>query len=158
PRALVVGHSDGGRLPSVLDEARSVASLFPGECLLEAEATVAKVTEAAGRNGLIHLAAHGEARLDDPTFAHLKLADGRLSTVDVFGLDLAGAVVTLSACETGRTVVAGGDELIGLSRGFLFAGAATLVQSMWRVEDGSTAELMNRYYRSLRNGQTKGAA
>jgi CHAT domain-containing protein len=107
---------------------------------------------------LIHLAAHGEARLDNPTFAHLKLADGRLSTVDVFGLDLHGAVVTLSACETGRGVVAGGDELIGLSRGFLYAGAATLVQSMWRVEDGSTATLMSGYYRSLRDGQTKGAS
>jgi CHAT domain-containing protein len=116
------------------------------------------LVEAAGRHRLIHLAAHGDARLDNPTFAHLKLADGQLSAVDIFGLDLNGAVVTLSACETGRGVIVGGDELIGLSRSFLYAGAATLVQSMWRVEDGSTAELMTRYYRSLRDGRAKGAA
>jgi CHAT domain-containing protein len=158
PRALVVGHSDGGRLPAVVDEARAVASLFPGECYVEAEATRARIAEAAGRHRLVHLAAHGDSRLDNPTFAHLKLADGQLNTVDVFGLDLNGAVVTLSACETGRGVVVGSDELIGLSRSFLYAGAATLVQSMWRVEDGSTAELMSRYYRSLRDGQSKGVA
>jgi CHAT domain-containing protein/tetratricopeptide (TPR) repeat protein len=156
--ALVVAHSDGGRLPAVVDEARRIAARFAGQCLVEDEATLGQVAKAAGESGLIHFAAHGEARLDNPAFAHLKLADGRLTTVDVFGLDLDGAVVTLSACETGRGIVAGGDELIGLSRGFLYAGAATLVQSMWRVEDGSTAQLMDEFYRLLRAGRAKGAA
>ena len=55
-------------------------------------------------------------------------------------------------------VVAGGDELVGLSRGFLYAGASTLVQSLWRVEDGSTAALMEHFYRGIRSGQPKGAA
>jgi CHAT domain-containing protein/tetratricopeptide (TPR) repeat protein len=156
--ALVVAHSDGGRLPAVIEEARRVASRFAGTCLVEDEATLGLVAAAANKSGLIHVAAHGEARLDNPAFAHLKLADGRLTTVDVFGLDLDGALVTLSACETGRGIVAGGDELIGLSRGFLYAGAATLVQSMWRVEDDSTARLMDEFYRLLRSGRTKGAA
>ena len=71
---------------------------------------------------------------------------------DVFNLALDGALVTLSACETGRSVVTGGDELIGLARGFLYAGAATLVQSLWRVEDGSTARLMAGLYGRLRQG------
>jgi CHAT domain-containing protein len=77
---------------------------------------------------------------------------------DVFNLDLRGALVTLSACETGRGVVAAGDELIGLSRGFLYAGVATLVQSLWRVEDASTAHLMERFYQALCAGRPKGAA
>jgi CHAT domain-containing protein len=156
--ALVVANSDGGALPAVLNEARAIASLFPGEALIDEQATLANVVRAAGRHGILHLAAHGEARLDNPTFAHLKLADGRLTPADVFDLDLNGALVTLSACETGRSVVAGGDELIGLSRGFLHAGAATVVQSMWRVDDGSTAALMEGFYRLLRDGRTKGAA
>jgi len=88
----------------------------------------------------------------------LKLADGQLSAVDIIGLDLPGALVTLSACETGRSVVAAGDEPLGLSRAFLYAGAGTLVQSLWRVEDDSTARLMARFYAALREGQTKGAA
>ncbi|MGH2350415.1 MAG: CHAT domain-containing protein, partial [Chloroflexota bacterium] len=150
--ALVVACSDGGRLPYVVREAEAVAALLGGERHVEAQATRSTLVEGAARHGVFHLAAHAEARLDNPTFAHLKLADGQLSTVDVFNLQLDGALVTLSACETGRSVVTGGDELIGLSRGFLYAGAATLVQSLWRVEDGSTARLMSSFYHGLRAG------
>jgi CHAT domain-containing protein len=150
--ALVMAHSDGGRLPHVLGEADAVFALLGGERFVEEEATRAVMHEAAPRHGVVHLAAHGEARLDNPTFAHLKLADGQLSTADVFDLPLDGALVTLSACETGRSIVTGGDELVGLSRGFLSAGASTLVQSLWRIEDGSTARLMGRFYRALRAG------
>lgn len=155
--ALVLAHSDGGRLPLVLEEARAVAALLPGECHLEERATRAAL-DGARRHGVVHLAAHGEARLDNPTFAHLKLADGQLTAADVFNLDLDGALVTLSACETGRGVVIGGDEVIGLSRGFLYAGATTLVQSLWRVEDAATARLMARFYGDLARGRPAGAA
>jgi len=157
-RALVMAYSDGGQLPCVLDEARAVASLLPGTCLLEEDATRDALIAAAPRHRILHLAAHGAARLDNPTFAHLRLADGQLSATDVFNLALDGALVTLSACETGRGVVVGGDELVGLSRGFLFAGATTLVQSLWRVEDEATARLMTHFYRALRAGQHRGAA
>jgi CHAT domain-containing protein len=157
-RALVVGYTDAGRLPAVLEEARAISSLLSGECYTEAEATRSAVIAAAPHHTIVHLAAHGEARMDNPTFAHLKLADGQLGVVDVFNLELRGALVTLSACESGRSVVTGGDELIGLNRGFLYAGTSTLVQSLWRVEDGTTAELMQRFYRALTAGQAKGAA
>jgi len=156
--ALVMANTADGRLPLVLEEARAVAALFPGELYLEGEASCATLVARAPRHRLIHLAAHGEARLDNPAFAYLHLADGQLGTVDVFNLDLRGALVTLSACETGRAVVTGGDELVGVSRGFLYAGAATLVQSLWRVEDVSTAALMIDFYRALRAGRPKGAA
>ncbi len=157
-RALVMAYSDGGQLPCVLDEARAVAGLLPGTCLLEARATREALIALAPRHRILHLAAHGEARLDNPSFAHLRLADGQLSAADVFNLILDGALVTLSACETGRAAVVGGDELVGLSRGFLFAGAATLVQSLWRVEDEATAHLMTHFYRALHRGQYRGAA
>ncbi len=156
--ALVLAHSDDGRLPHALEEAAAVAALLPGECHIEAAATIATLTERAPAHGVIHLAAHGEARLDNPTFAHIKLADGRLDAAGAFGLDLDGALVTLSACETGRGVVGGGDELAGLGRGFLSAGASTLVQSLWRVEDRSTARLMTRFYRGLCAGLPAGEA
>lgn len=147
--ALILAHSDGGRLPHTLGEAAAVAAILPGECHVEAAATIGALARRAPAHGVIHLAAHGEARLDNPAFAHIKLADGRLNAADVFGLDLDGALVTLSACETGRGVVTGGDEVVGLARGFLSAGASTLVQSLWRVEDRATAELMTRFYRGL---------
>jgi len=156
--ALVVGHSHAGELPGVIAEARAVAALLDGTCLLEAEATCAAVIHNAPRHDILHLAAHGEARLDNPLFAHLNLADGQLSMVDVFNLRLDGALVTLSACETGRSAVRGGDELVGLSRGFLFAGAATLVQSLWRVDDSSTPRLMQAFYTGLTSGMPPGGA
>jgi CHAT domain-containing protein len=156
--ALVVGHSRGGELPGVIAEARVVADLLEGTCLLEGEATRAAVVAEAPRRDIVHLAAHGEARLDNPLFAHINLADGQLSMVDVFNLRLDGALVTLSACETGRSAVRGGDELVGLSRGFLFAGAATLVQSLWRVDDSATARLMQQFYSGLTHGLAPGAA
>jgi CHAT domain-containing protein len=157
-RAVVLAHSDGGRLTHVLEEARTVAALMPGQSYLEEAATRAALVGAAARHGVVHLAAHGEARLDNPAFAHVRLADGQLSMVDVFNLELDGALVTLSACESGRSAVTGGDELIGLSRGFLHAGASTLVQSLWRVEDESTACLMGRFYRALGDGRAKDVA
>jgi CHAT domain-containing protein len=156
--ALVVAHTAGGRLPHVLREAEAVAALLPGERYVEQAATRQAVIDAAPRHGVLHLAAHGESRLDRPAFAHVQLADGQLSAADVFNLRLDGALVTLSACETGRAVVTGGDELVGLSRGFLYAGASALVQSLWRVEDLSTARLMERFYGGLRAGQTAGQA
>jgi tetratricopeptide (TPR) repeat protein len=156
--ALILANSDGGRLPHALEEAAAVAGILPGECHVEAGATLAALTSRAPAHGVIHLAAHGEARLDNPAFAHIKLADGRLSAADVFGLDLDGALVTLSACESGRGVVTGGDEVVGLARGFLSAGASTLVQSLWRVEDRATAELMTRFYRGLCAGRPAGEA
>lgn len=158
PTALVLACSDGGRLPFVRDEARAVAALWPGALLEEERATRAELTHAAPRHGILHLAAHGAARLDNPTFAHLQLADGQLRASDVFNLALDGVLVTLSACETGRAVVTGGDELVGLSRGFLYAGAATLVQSLWRVDDRATARLMAAFYAALRRGMGAGAA
>jgi CHAT domain-containing protein len=155
--ALIVGYS-GGRLPGVIDEARNVAELMGGPCYLEEQATRSVVLAEAARHHILHLAAHGEARLDNPIFAHISLADGQLNMADVFGLRLDGALVTLSACETGRSAVVGGDEVVGLSRGFLFAGASTLIQSLWRVDDAATARLMECFYARLRAGDAPGAA
>ncbi|HVG96970.1 MAG TPA: CHAT domain-containing protein [Chloroflexota bacterium] len=152
--SVVFANSRGGLLRHVVQEAEGVAAALGAEVFSEARATRAALREAVPGCKVLHLAAHGEARLDDPTFAHLQLADGQLAAADVFNLSLDGALVTLSACETGRAVVTGGDELIGLSRGFLFAGASTLVQSLWRVEDESTAHLMAHFYRELAAGQT----
>jgi CHAT domain-containing protein len=155
PQPLVIGYS-GGRLPFILDEARSVSGLLGGSCYLEEQATCEVVMAEASHRGILHLAAHGEARLDNPGFAHLSLADGQLEMSDVLTLRLDGALVTLSGCETGRSAVVGGDELVGLSRGFLFAGASTLVQSLWRVEDASTGQLMKQFYSGLCRGLAPG--
>jgi CHAT domain-containing protein len=73
-------------------------------------------------------------------------------------LDLAGALVTLSACESGRNEVFAGDELMGLTRAFLGAGATTLVASLWLVQDETTAELMENWYEHLSEGSGRATA
>lgn len=155
---FAIGHSYGRRLPYAVQEARSVAALLGGQALLEDQATLAALQQAVPECRTLHLAAHGDFRLDNPLFSGLALSDGWLTTLDIFNLHLKASLVTLSACQTGRNVVGGGDELLGLMRAFLCAGAASLVLSLWAVEDRSTAELMETFYYKLAEGWTKGAA
>ena len=107
---------------------------------------------------ILHIATHGEHRLDQPDLSYLQLADGQLYADDMLQQDMSYELVTLSACETGRANVAASDELIGLGRGFLYAGAGALLVSLWQVPDISTLYFMERMYKALRGGASKAAA
>ena len=157
-QALALGLSYGGRLPHAPEEARCVARLLEGEVCLEEEATVDLLRERGEQVRVLHLATHGEFRPDNPLFSGLALSGAWLTTLDIFGLRLSASLVTLSACQTGLNVIGGGDELLGLSRAFLSAGAASLLISLWAVEDQSTAEFMQAFYDGVTQGQTKAAA
>jgi CHAT domain-containing protein len=157
-KILALGHSHGGRYPHTLEEARAVASSLGELACVEERATVACLRERASGCRVIHLAAHGLFRADNPLFSGLALADGWLTTLEICNLQLPASLVTLSACQTGQNVVAGGDELLGLMRALFAAGAASAVLSLWAVEDRSTARLMAAFYRGLSRGETKAAA
>jgi CHAT domain-containing protein len=155
---LSLGYSYGGRLPYALQEAQTIAEILGDGVLLEEGATLAQLRAAASGCQIIHMATHGEFRPDNALFSGLALADGWLTTLDIFDLQLNASMVTLSACRTGQSVVAEGDELMGLMRAFLSAGAASVVLGLWTVEDRSAAQLMERFYRKLAAGWSKGAA
>ncbi len=155
---FILGYSSSGRLPYTIHEARAIADVFGERPCLEGEATLARLQRDAGTCRAVHLAAHGEFRPDNPLFSGLALADGWLTTLDIFNLRLQASLVTLSACQSGQSQVGGGDELLGLMRAFLYAGAASLVLSLWAVEDRSTAQLMGVFYDKLAEGWSKGAA
>jgi CHAT domain-containing protein len=91
-------------------------------------------------------------------FSAVKLHDGWLTAADVMQLNLKEALVTLSACESGRGTVFQGDEVIGLPRAFLGAGAAAVVVSLWLVHDETTVMLMTYWYNRLRNGMGQATA
>jgi len=151
-KALVMSVADP-LIPAVTEEARAVARHLPGaEVLSNGQATMDALQNASPGCYVLHLACHGLFRADNPMFSSLKLHDGWLTAADVMQLNLAGALVTLSACESGRNEVLGGDELIGLTRAFLGVGASTLVVSLWLVQDEATASLMEKYYERLRDG------
>lgn len=152
------GYSWQGRLRHTVAEAQQVAGRLDGVAYLEEEATLARLRSVLDRCRVLHLATHGDFRPDNPLFSGLVLADGWLTTLDVFNLRLAASLVTLSACQTGRSVVGGGDELMGLMRAFLYAGSASLLLTLWPVEDRSAAEIIDTFYGRLAAGWSKAAA
>ncbi len=158
-RALLLGNPDA-RTPRVVDEVLAIARLFPeSTTLLGEESTLAALRERAPGADVMHLACHGQFRPDNPLFSSVRLADDWLTVRDAYGLDLdRNTLVVLSACETGISSVAPGDELIGLARGFFSAGAASLLVSLWTVDDESTAKLMTCFYQHLQGGDRPAAA
>lgn len=154
--ALGVTHRD---TPSIEEEIRALGSIFSDSVTLTGEAaTRDNLMKHAPGARFLHLASHGYFRRDNPMFSFLKLADSPLNFYSLLDLKLKAEMVTLSACHTGMNMVFPGDELHGLMRGFLYAGAATLVASLWAVSDRSTAELMREMYARISSGETKRAA
>ncbi len=102
----------------------------------------------------LHFATHGEFKADDPLASALILSkdeqsDGLLTVSKLYSMRFDTDLVTLSACETGLGKIASGDDVVGLTRGFLYAGASTIVASLWKVDDKATADLMRAFYTNL---------
>ncbi|MBI1766281.1 MAG: CHAT domain-containing protein [Acidobacteria bacterium] len=151
-RALILGAADAVA-PQITAEIEAIRQLFPdGHCLTGADATLTQLAALASESNLLHIASHAIFRQDNPLFSALKLADGWLNFYDICALHLPGSLVTLSGCSTGANRVLAGDELLGLVRGFLMAGATTLVVSLWAVHDQATAHLMTAFYQRLQAG------
>ncbi len=144
--ALVVGAPDRFA-PEIASEVEAVAAALPGSTLLVGErATGDALVSLIGGAGIVHIASHGMFPPGNPLASALKMADRWVSAREVFALRLPGSVVTLSGCETGRTEVDSGEEIYGLVRGFLAAGAEGVVSSLWAAHDRVARELMTRMY------------
>jgi tetratricopeptide (TPR) repeat protein len=157
-RAVVVGVEDQ-QIPLVAAEVGAIGRYLPGaKLLIGAEATLSAVGEQAPGCAVLHLACHGIFRSDNPMFSSLQLSDGWLTAIEITRMDLRGALVALSACESGRGRVYDGDEVLGLARAFLVAGARALLGSLWIVQDASTAALMERWYATMARGLEPAAA
>jgi CHAT domain-containing protein len=155
--ALALG--EPSRLPHAGREAQSVARLFEqGQLLLGAQATVAALQQHAPAADVLHLACHAQFRSDNPVFSALHLHDGALTAELAEGLALKPCTVVLSACETGLAEAGSGDEMVGLVRAFLVAGASRVVASLWPVDDAVTAAFMACFYRALVAGSEPAAA
>jgi len=91
-------------------------------------------------------------------FSSLKLADGPLNALDLYSMTCQTNLVTLSGCKSGMNDVGRADELLGLMRGFLYAGARSLLLSLWDVNDRSTSAFMREFYQSWLGGRSKAEA
>jgi len=160
-KVLAIGNPDLGTealdLPFAEHEVESIRWNFPDITVLTGEkASESWVTENISKYGIIHLATHGEFDEINPLFSAIMLSkgenvDGNLETSEVFGLNIRADMVVLSACQTGLGRVTEGDDVIGLNRAFFYAGTHTIVSSLWRVSDVSTAVLTKAFYRRYRN-------
>jgi tetratricopeptide (TPR) repeat protein len=149
---IVMGVPDS-RSPHMMQEARSVAEMLPESQLFTGpDATIGNFREHASGARIVHLATHGMFRRDNPLFSAIQLADGQLNLIDLARSSLDAELVTLSACNTGSSVSVGGDELLGIIRGFLGAGARNLVVSLWEIDDTATMEFMKSFYLSILQG------
>ncbi len=156
--ALVLAESS--RLPHAAHEARRVAALFPSaDVFIDSQATVAALQTHAAQADVIHLACHARFRHDNPAFSALHLHDAALTAELAETLPLSAApTVVLSGCETGLAGPSIGDEMTGLVRAFLVAGAGRVLASLWPVQDDITALFMRHFHGALARGQAAAAA
>jgi CHAT domain-containing protein/predicted negative regulator of RcsB-dependent stress response len=149
-------------LPGAEAEVKGVAPLFArNEVFLHSAATRVSFRDNAPAGRVLHVATHAQADTLDPLHSSILLAppgqpaDGPdvLLARDIYNLDLKDvALVTLSACETGLGRIARGDEILGFTRAFFYAGATSLIVSMWPVADESSALTMRTFYAQLTEG------
>lgn len=157
-KVLALGNPDLGDmnydLPLAEMEANAIKWDFPKIDILTREnATESWLKKNISDYQIIHVASHGEFDPINPLFSSLKLTrdksdDGNFEVNEVFGLDIQADIVTLSACQTGLGDLVGGDELVGLNRAFIYAGTHSILSSLWRVSDISTAVLIKHFYRN----------
>jgi CHAT domain-containing protein len=151
--SLILGVPDE-RAPFIADEVRTVAAILPNaELFVGQQANEQVLSEKGAHSRLVHIATHGSFRQDNPMFSGIRLGGSYLSLYDLYQLRLDADLVALSGCATGLNVVAAGDELLGLIRGLLFAGARSLLLSLWDVHDRTTADLMKAFYERFCEGE-----
>jgi CHAT domain-containing protein len=157
-RPLILGVADG-LAPLVDVEVSTLRDIFPQATVLTGEqASREGFSQAAQNASVVHIATHATFRRDNPMFSNFKLADGYVTALDLFSMQCQTNLVVLSGCQSGLGQVAESDDLLGLIRGFLYAGARSLLTSLWSVSDEATVMLMKEFYKEWQTGATKARA
>ncbi len=141
-------------IPETATEIKMIAPFFVDPQLyLGVEAGRGGLAKAARESDILHISTHGLMRSDNALFSALKLADGWIDVREIYRLNLRAQLVVLSACRSGFSQIDQGDELMGLVRGFLGAGAHTLLVSQWDVDDRYAPTFMAQFYQHLTQDQ-----
>ena len=178
-RVRILSQTGGGaqrelridRLPFTREEAERIMALAPagsGMKALDFQASRATVTSGQlSQYRYIHFATHGLADSQRPELSTILLSlydeqgrpqDGFLRAHEIYNLEMPAELLTLSACQTGLGKLTKGEGLVSLTRGFMYAGAARIVVSLWSVSDRATSELMVKFYRRMLAGGERPAA
>lgn len=148
-----------------IPEAGMVQSLLGGTIFQGPAATVDNFRLHAPEAGILHLAMHGISDDDYGENSHLIFSAERdssggnlLYVRDLYRMRIRAALVVLSACETGIGELQRGEGIISLSRGFFYAGASSIVTTLWSIDDKASGEIMEAFYSNLMRGQKKDEA
>ncbi|HLK55762.1 MAG TPA: CHAT domain-containing protein, partial [Chthonomonadaceae bacterium] len=160
-------------LPHTRAEVEAIGQLFPQNAILHlgAEATKIVVKQKSAQADILHLACHGWLDAKMPFSSGLILSqpemlgpsaptddNGLLQAWEVFGLKLQADLVVLSCCESGLGQAMAGEGLVGLTRAFTYAGARSVLASLWEIHDASTAAFMTYFYTAWKEGASKDVA
>ncbi|MDD2686800.1 MAG: CHAT domain-containing protein [Gallionella sp.] len=164
---LVLGNPNLGdsryNLAYAEQEAKSIGAIFPKSLvLLGNKASKQNLNEHGAGFKYLHFAMHGKFNSDNPLGSALMLATNsvdnekdQLTVSELYSMKLDADMVTLSACETGLGKVSNGDDVVGLVRGFLYAGANHVISTLWEIDDQATETLMVNFYRDVKAGKSK---
>jgi CHAT domain-containing protein/tetratricopeptide (TPR) repeat protein len=154
-------------------EVKVIQEIMGGQILMGANATKDTFLSVADTYQIIHLSSHGKVNDENPRFSYIAFASENDSVVsetntyyqvsglylaDLYNLDLNADMVVLSACETGLGKLAKAEGIISLARGFAFAGASSIITTLWSVNDKTSADLMTLFYENLSQGMPKDVA
>ena len=166
----IVAFSDFGRkelnpLPYSGEEAISISKLMNGKYYLAENATKSKFLNVASNSKILHLATHAQANDKMGDFCFL-IFSNKIDSIEkellyareIYNLQLKAELVTLSACETGLGELKKGEGIISLARAFTYAGAKSIVTSLWQISDSKTKDIMISFYKNLQNGLRKDEA
>jgi CHAT domain-containing protein len=156
-------------LPNAEREVRALEAIYGvphSRIYTRSEASEQAAKRDVERFDVVHFATHGVFDDRHPMYSYLALSspageageaddDGRLEAREITNMKLTGDMVVLSACESARGRVGGGEGLIGMTWAFFIAGSPTTVASQWKVDSGSTTDLMIRFHRGLNSGMPK---
>src|SRR5215216_1682393 len=158
----VTGSTTVSWLPYSLDEAMAIGNVAPaGQAMLALNFKASRATAispALSQYRIVHFATHGITDPEHPELSGIILSlvdengvdqDGYLRLHEIYNLKLPAELVVISACESGVGKQLKGEGLITLTRGFMYAGAARVVASLWKVDDAATAALMTEFYKEM---------
>ena len=148
-------------------EVEAVSAILMGEAIIGSQASESHFKRYSGNFQIIHVASHSIIDDSNPLFSKLIFApeepgngseDGLLHAFELYDMHFNCDLVTLSACNTGVGKFYNGEGIISLARGFIYAGASSVLMSLWEVGDESTSQIMGAFYSELEKGVSKNKA
>ncbi len=157
------GYGGFSPLSNNLEVVAGARKIMGGKVFRKEDATLENWKHYAPEAGFLHLSTHAQANSAEGEFSFIVFSNANggydsLFVKDLYGMDLAAELVILSACETGLGKLYEGEGMISLARGFFFAGARSVITTLWQINDDANRRIMSDFYKELKTGQTKSGA